>query len=90
MNRLIPVLILISFSAFAQNARWTEQQANEWYAKQPWLVGANYSPATAINVAVTDTLPPGMSFVSGTPAGYILNGNKVTFPNLDKEAWQKK
>lgn len=29
--------------------RWTEQQANEWYARQPWLVGANYIPATAIN-----------------------------------------
>jgi hypothetical protein len=30
-------------------ARWTEKQANDWYAKQPWLVGANYSPASAIN-----------------------------------------
>jgi hypothetical protein len=29
--------------------RWTEQQAKDWYAKQPWLVGANYVPATAIN-----------------------------------------
>jgi hypothetical protein len=30
-------------------ARWTEQAANDWYAKQPWLVGSNYIPATAIN-----------------------------------------
>jgi hypothetical protein len=30
-------------------SRWTEAQANAWYAKQPWLVGANYAPATAIN-----------------------------------------
>lgn len=29
--------------------RWTEQQANEWYAKQPWLVGSNYVPRSAIN-----------------------------------------
>jgi hypothetical protein len=29
--------------------RWTEGAANEWYAKQPWLVGSNYIPATAIN-----------------------------------------
>ena len=29
--------------------RWTEAQANAWYAQQPWLVGANYVPATAIN-----------------------------------------
>src|SRR5229473_876686 len=29
--------------------RWTEKAANEWYAKQPWLVGSNYAPAYAIN-----------------------------------------
>jgi hypothetical protein len=30
-------------------ARWTERAAKDWYAKQPWLVGSNYIPATAIN-----------------------------------------
>jgi len=30
-------------------ARWTTQQANQWYAKQPWLVGANFVPSDAIN-----------------------------------------
>ena len=29
--------------------RWTAEQANDWYAKQPWLVGANFVPSTAIN-----------------------------------------
>ncbi|HEX8470151.1 MAG TPA: cellulase family glycosylhydrolase [Brevundimonas sp.] len=29
--------------------RWTPQQANDWYARQPWLVGANFIPSTAIN-----------------------------------------
>ena len=29
--------------------RWTEKAANEWYAKHPWLVGSNYTPASAIN-----------------------------------------
>lgn len=33
----------------AQTSRWTEQKANEWYAQQPWLVGSNYIPSTAIN-----------------------------------------
>ncbi len=33
----------------AGRERWTEQQANEWYAKMPWLVGCNYNPASAIN-----------------------------------------
>ncbi|MCC7153492.1 MAG: cellulase family glycosylhydrolase [Bryobacterales bacterium] len=28
---------------------WPEDQARSWYARQPWLVGANYLPATAIN-----------------------------------------
>jgi hypothetical protein len=28
---------------------WSEQTAKEWYAGQPWLVGSNYIPATAIN-----------------------------------------
>jgi hypothetical protein len=32
-----------------QNARWTAAQAQAWYAGQPWLTGANYIPADAIN-----------------------------------------
>ena len=32
-----------------QQQRWTEAQANAWYAKQPWLVGADYIPRDAIN-----------------------------------------
>ncbi len=36
-------------TAIAQSARWTEQKANDWYAKQPWLVGSNYIPIDAIN-----------------------------------------
>lgn len=33
----------------AQAERWTEKAAQDWYAKQPWLVGSNYIPADAIN-----------------------------------------
>ncbi|MBM4009877.1 MAG: endo-1,4-beta-xylanase [Planctomycetes bacterium] len=29
--------------------RWTTEQAREWQAKQPWLVGCNYIASTAIN-----------------------------------------
>jgi hypothetical protein len=29
--------------------RWTPEQANEWYNAQPWLVGCNFLPSTAIN-----------------------------------------
>jgi hypothetical protein len=35
--------------AWAQTARWPEQKANAWYAQQPWLVGSNYVPKSAIN-----------------------------------------
>lgn len=29
--------------------RWSMEKINAWYAVQPWLVGCNYYPATAIN-----------------------------------------
>ena len=29
--------------------RWTAARANAWYARQPWIVGANYTNAGAIN-----------------------------------------
>lgn len=35
--------------ADAQRRRWTEQEAASWYARQPWLVGANYISSDAIN-----------------------------------------
>ncbi len=35
--------------AGASRARWTPDQANAWYANQPWLVGCNFTPSTAIN-----------------------------------------
>jgi hypothetical protein len=30
-------------------AGWSEQQANTWYDAQPWLVGSNYVPRSAVN-----------------------------------------
>jgi hypothetical protein len=30
-------------------ARWPLDKANAWYAAQPWLVGCNFTPSTAIN-----------------------------------------
>ncbi len=29
--------------------RWSAERANEWYAAQPWPVGCNFNPSTAIN-----------------------------------------
>jgi hypothetical protein len=39
----------IAASAATDSQRWTEAQANDWYQKQPWLVGANFIPSNAIN-----------------------------------------
>jgi hypothetical protein len=47
--QLICVWLLLALTALAQTGRWSEPQARDWYAKQPWLVGSNYNPATAIN-----------------------------------------
>jgi Cellulase (glycosyl hydrolase family 5) len=41
--------LLVQSPLRAQSVRWTEQAANAWYSKEPWLVGGNYIPATAIN-----------------------------------------
>ena len=46
------LLIVLAFCANAvsqQATRWPEQKANAWYAQQPWLVGSNYIPKSAIN-----------------------------------------
>ncbi|MDH6307534.1 hypothetical protein M2451_000683 [Dysgonomonas sp. PFB1-18] len=29
--------------------KWSIEKANEWYARQGWIVGCNYSPSTAVN-----------------------------------------
>src|ERR1041385_6781832 len=38
----LAVGFVLSASLLAQTPKWSEQQANDWYAKQPWLVGSNY------------------------------------------------
>ena len=53
------LLICLSFQSFANNADekkqanpreiWTKEQANQWYSKPGWLVGADFLPSTAIN-----------------------------------------
>jgi GH35 family endo-1,4-beta-xylanase len=44
-------LELIRNFAFDDRApgRWTTERAKEWYARQPWLVGCNFIPSSAIN-----------------------------------------
>ena len=47
----IPTLALAVrvMAAAPAPGQWTEQQAGEWYDKQPWLFGFNFVPSTAVN-----------------------------------------
>ena len=49
ITMVFAVLCLLGAGSQAQTNRWSEKQAADWYAKQPWLVGSNYIPANAIN-----------------------------------------
>jgi len=52
MQRFILFIAFIGLSLTniqAQQGRWTADKANAWYARQPFLFGANYNPANAIN-----------------------------------------
>jgi hypothetical protein len=42
-------LNLFFICAFAQPKIWPATKANAWYKQQPWLVGADFLPSTAIN-----------------------------------------
>jgi hypothetical protein len=48
-NAVLIVAALCASTVSAQTARWSEQKAQDWYARQPWLVGSNYVPRSAIN-----------------------------------------
>lgn len=51
MHRILIAAYLVLFlgaAAFA-GERWSEKRAAEWYSTQPWTVGCNYTPRTAIN-----------------------------------------
>jgi hypothetical protein len=39
----------MSSSGGAVPGRWTAERVQEWYARQPWLVGANFIPSDAVN-----------------------------------------
>jgi hypothetical protein len=49
MRPLFLLAILFLTPVLHARDRWTPEQANAWYAKQPWMSGANYLPRYAIN-----------------------------------------
>ncbi|HJQ81776.1 MAG TPA: cellulase family glycosylhydrolase [Lacipirellulaceae bacterium] len=48
---LIAIALCVLWRPLAALAaeRWTPERAAEWYAAQPWLVGCNFAPSSAIN-----------------------------------------
>jgi len=49
VKRSFLALIILASATLAQSTKWTEKEAADWYAKQPWLVGSNYIPTYAVN-----------------------------------------
>ena len=45
---VVAMAFMVSEPASARD-QWTKDQATRWYAAQPWLIGSNYVPASAIN-----------------------------------------
>jgi hypothetical protein len=52
VTRVVALFLLLAAGptpAAAQTDRWSAAEANAWYAHQPWLIGSNYVPRSAIN-----------------------------------------
>jgi len=41
--------VTLTCTAIAQRPVWNKEKANAWYAKLPWMAGADFLPSTAIN-----------------------------------------
>jgi hypothetical protein len=89
-------LLLGALPSVAQ--RWTAQQANDWYKTQPFLVGANFIPSTAINqleMWQADTFDPAtIDRELGFAESIGMNVMRVFLHNLvweqDAEAYKKR
>lgn len=48
-SALVLMFLFVSITGSQARERWTAEEAQRWYAQQPWLVGCNFIPSTAIN-----------------------------------------
>ena len=91
------LLVLTASSALCQKI-WTAAEANDWYGKQPWLVGCNFIPSTAINeleMWQADTFDPAtIDRELGWAEGLGFNVVRVYLHNLawetDQEGFKKR
>src|SRR2546423_6620257 len=49
ISLILSVLLVAQHPSAGQSARWAQEHANQWYAKEPWLVGSNYITSNASN-----------------------------------------
>lgn len=99
MKKLILFLaaLLIATPAMARD-QWTKKEAASWYANQRWLVGSNYTPATAINeleMWQPETFDPAtIDKELGYAEGIGMNTMRVFLHNLlwenDPEGFKKR
>ncbi|MGA2431582.1 MAG: 1,4-beta-xylanase [Candidatus Acidiferrum sp.] len=84
------ILIVPSGVSVAAQKQWSTNRADAWYAKQPWLVGSNFIPSTAINeleMWQADTFDlPTIDRELGWAQGLGMNTMRVFLHNL---AWKQ-
>jgi hypothetical protein len=80
------LLTVVTVSPAEARDVWTKAQANSWYERQPWMVGANYNPRTAINqfeMWQADTFDPRtIDQELGWAAGIGMNVMRVYLHNM--------
>ncbi len=88
----LAVLCAVGFwlRAVAADQPWTPARANEWYSQQPWLIGSNFIPSTAVNeleMWQPDTFDlPTIDRELGWAQGLGMNTMRVFLHNL---LWQQ-
>jgi len=86
----ISLAVILPLFAIASDQPWTAEQANAWYARQPWVVGSNFIPSSAINqleMWQADTFDlPAIDRELGLAQGIGMNTMRVFLHNL---LWQQ-
>ena len=87
---IVVLLSLALISTASAQSSWTAKQANDWYVRQPWLVGSNFITSTAINeleMWQADTFDlPTIDRELGWAHGLGMNTMRVFLHNL---LWQQ-
>ena len=82
----LPLLLPLGSRLAAQSHKWPEEKANDWYSRQPWLVGSNFIPVYASNqleMWQADTFDPDrINFELGWAESIGMNTMRVFLHDL--------